>query len=196
MSRNLDFILFIFISISAFTVSSRPIASDPEHHVAATPLTKSLVFKSSDGDKFDVELQVALQSETIMQMIVDDGGFSDEIVLSFPNITGETMGKVLEYCNKHVYYGGATNNITAMNEMKAFDTEFVNVHYEILFRLFLAANDLKMKNLYDLVGETIGNMMIGKEPEEIHKMFNIKQDSCVDHSAKQEHMRDNIWAFV
>ncbi|KAJ9550286.1 hypothetical protein OSB04_014331 [Centaurea solstitialis] len=186
MSPNLQFFLFIFISISALTtVSSRPIAT--------TPLTKRLVLKSSDGEKFDVELQVAMQSETIRRMIVDDGGVSGEIVLSFRNITGETMAKVVEYCKKHVYYDGATNNVTAMDEMKAFDKEFVNVHYEILFRVFLAANDLKLKNLHDLVGGTIGNMMLGKGPEEIRKMFNINQDSCVDHLAKEEHLRENNW---
>ncbi|MFS8025181.1 hypothetical protein Hanom_Chr16g01471891 [Helianthus anomalus] len=71
----------------------------------------------------------------MMQMIID-GGLSDEIVLSFPNITGETMAKVLEYCNKHLYHESARNNITTVDEMRSFDAQFFDVHYETLFNLF------------------------------------------------------------
>ncbi|KAL4572837.1 hypothetical protein LXL04_019625 [Taraxacum kok-saghyz] len=185
--------LLILISISVFTVSSRPIVSNPDD-VATRPSEKTFVLKSSDGVKFEVQLQVALQSDAIRQMIVD-GGFSDKMVLSFPNITGEIMAKVLEYCNKHVYYAGAVNNITAMEEMRAYDTQFVDVHYETLFKLVLASDELKIKSLLDLVSGKIANMIKGKEVEEIRDMFNVKQGSCVDHSTKQDYLRENAWAF-
>ncbi|KAI3780988.1 hypothetical protein L2E82_10984 [Cichorium intybus] len=174
MSRSfhhLDVALLILISISAFTVSSRPIATSPEDHVVAP----SLVLKSSDGEKFEVKLQVALQSELIRQMIVDDG-FSNEIELSFSNITSETMAKVLDYCTKHDYYDGAGNNLTAVKEMKAFDSEFVNVHHETLFKLILASNELKIKSLLDLTTQKVADMIKGKTPEQIRKFFNIKND--------------------
>ncbi|KAI3515235.1 hypothetical protein L1887_14032 [Cichorium endivia] len=188
--HHLDAILLVLISISAFMVSSRPIATHPEDHVAAT----SLVLKSSDGEKFEVKLQVALQSEAIRHMIVD-GGFTNEIELSFPNITGVIMAKVLEYCNKHEYYDGAGNNLTAVEELKAFDTQYVNVHYETLFKLILASNELKIKGLLDLVSGKIADMIKGKEVEEIREMFNIKQGSCADHSTKKEYVQGNVWAF-
>ncbi|KAI3745237.1 hypothetical protein L1987_58345 [Smallanthus sonchifolius] len=174
-------LLLISIAITVLTVSSRPITT--------TPSPTTVVLTSSGGEKFEVQVQVALQSETIRQMIVD-GGFSNEIVLSFPNITGETMSKVLEYCNKHVYYDGAGNNITAVDEMRAFDAQFIDVHYEKLFELFLAAHDLKIKMLYDIVGERIGDMMKGKTPEEIR---NIGENSCVDDHPQQKEL--NAWAF-
>nr|KAJ0193872.1 hypothetical protein LSAT_V11C800438970 [Lactuca sativa] len=187
----LEAMLLILISISVFTtVSSRPIATGPEGNVAAT----SVILKSSDGEKFDVKLQVALQSEAIKQMIID-GGFSSKIELSFPNITGEIMAKVLDYCHKHVYYDGAGNNLTAVEEMKVFDTQFVDVHYETLFKLVLASNELKIKSLLDLVSGRIAIMIKGKEVEEIREMFNIKQGSCVDHFTKQDSVRENGWAF-
>nr|GEW70474.1 SKP1-like protein 1A [Tanacetum cinerariifolium] len=100
-----------------------------------------------------------------------DGGFNNEnIVLSFPNITSEIIVKVLEFCNKHKHYAVPGNNITADYEMKAFDAQFVNVHYETLLKLHL-----------------------GKTPEEIHKTFNIKNDFTLEE--EEEVRRENAWAF-
>ncbi|KAJ9550284.1 hypothetical protein OSB04_014329 [Centaurea solstitialis] len=163
MPPNLHFILFIFISVSATFVSSRQIATDPRPHIAgaATPLTKSLVFESSDGEKFDVELQ--------------------------------TMGKVVEYCKKHVRYDGASNNVTAMDEMRAFDTEFVKVDQGTLFDLILAANHLNIKSLLDLSSQTLADMVRRKTPEEIRKMFNIKNDFTPEE--EDEVRMENAWAF-
>nr|XP_043613561.1 SKP1-like protein 1A [Erigeron canadensis] len=198
--HHLNSFLFVMTSISIFTVSSRPITTTlDDHEVLATPSVNNLVLTTSDGEKFDVKLQAAMQSETIRQIIAEKG-FSNGMVIDFYNITGETMRKVLEYCNKHVYHYSineeGNKNITALLEMKAFDTEFVNVHYETLFKLFLAANDLKIKDLKDLVGGRIGEMMKGKTPEQIRKMFNINEkSSCVDYAAEEKFVQSNAWAF-
>ncbi|PWA69261.1 S-phase kinase-associated protein 1-like, SKP1/BTB/POZ domain protein [Artemisia annua] len=182
MSLSFLHMLFIFITCSVFLASSNPITTNPDDHV--------VTLTSSGGEQFNVKLHVALQSETIKQVIMD-GGFNDEnIILSFPNITSEIMVKVLEYCNKHEYYAGPGNNITADDEMKMFDAQFVNVHYGTLFKLYLAANDLKIRSLSDLIAETIGNMMLGKTPNKIRQMFNIK-DSCIDHYEQEESDLEN-----
>ncbi|KAI3795584.1 hypothetical protein L1987_38240 [Smallanthus sonchifolius] len=110
---------------------------------------------------------------------------ADEIVLSFPNITRVTMSKVLEYCNIH----GAG----ADDETRAFDEQFVDVDQKTLFDLVLAAHDLKIKMLYDIVGERTGDMMKGKTPEEIRIIFNIGENSCVDDHPLQKEL--NPWAF-
>lgn len=85
--------------------------------------------------------------------MIIDGGFSSKIELSFPNITGEIMAKVLDYCHKHVYYDGAGNNLTAVEEMKVFDTQFVDVHYETLFKLVLVCLTLLSTSSPNLLTE-------------------------------------------
>ncbi|XP_076944649.1 SKP1-like protein 12 [Bidens hawaiensis] len=102
------------------------------------------------------------------------------------------MAKVLEYCNKYVYDDAARSNITTVDETRELDARFVDVHYETLFDLFRAANELKIKKLSDVVGGRIGRLMLGKSVEEIRIMFNIN-DSCVDHHPPQEEL--NAWAF-
>ncbi|KAI3795583.1 hypothetical protein L1987_38239 [Smallanthus sonchifolius] len=153
---------------------------------------KTVVLTSSDGQKFEVQLQIALQSETIRKMI-DDGGFLDEIVLSFPNITGETMSKVVEYCNKHVHYDGAGNNITVNDEMRAFNKQFVDVPNETIFDLILAANHLNIKSLLDLTCQKVTDMTKGKSPDEIRKTFNIKNEFTPEE--EEEIRRENQWSF-
>ncbi|KAI3745235.1 hypothetical protein L1987_58343 [Smallanthus sonchifolius] len=124
--------------------------------------------------------------------MIADGRFSDEIVLSFPNITGETMSKVVEYCHKHLHYDGAGNNITA-DEMRAFDKQFVDVPKETIFDLVLAANHLNIKSLLDLTCQTVANMIKGKSPDEIRKTFNIKNQFTREE--EEEIRRENAWSF-
>ncbi|KAI3994494.1 hypothetical protein MKX01_012751 [Papaver californicum] len=58
-----------------------------------------VTLKTSDGENFNVEEAVALQSGTIKHMIEDD--CADNII-PLPNVTSKIMAKVVEYLNKHV----------------------------------------------------------------------------------------------
>ncbi|CAN1759300.1 SKP1-like protein 11 [Linum perenne] len=55
------------------------------------------------------------------------------------------------------------------------------------------ANYLDIKELLDLACEYIASMMKGKEPEEIRKIFNIKNDYTKEE--EDEVRRENQWAF-
>ena len=54
--------------------------------------------QSSDAQEFQVEEDVAFQSETVKNMIEDTGA---DFAVPLPNVNGVTLSKVLEYCNKH-----------------------------------------------------------------------------------------------
>ena len=58
-----------------------------------------ITIKSSDGETFEVEEAVALQSQTIKHMIEDDCADSG---IPLPNVTSKILSKVIEYCKKHV----------------------------------------------------------------------------------------------
>ncbi|WVZ78300.1 hypothetical protein U9M48_026036 [Paspalum notatum var. saurae] len=53
---------------------------------------KLIVLKSSDGEEFQVEEAVAMESQTLRHMIEDD---CPENGIPLPN--------VIEYCNKHIH---------------------------------------------------------------------------------------------
>ncbi|PSS00455.1 SKP1-like protein [Actinidia chinensis var. chinensis] len=151
--------------------------------------SKKITLKSSDGEAFEVEETVALESQTIKHMIEDDCADS---VIPLPNVTSKILAKVIEYCKKHVD-SPKTEDRSAEDELKTWDAEFVKVDQPVLFDLILAANYLNIKSLLDLTCQTVADMIKGKTPEEIRKTFNIKNDFTPEE--EEEVRRENQWAF-
>ncbi|CAN1229774.1 SKP1-like protein 4 [Linum perenne] len=133
----------------------------------------------------------------IKNMIDDDCA---DGTIPVANVTGKVMAKVIEYCKKHV--DEEEKQKAAANPLKDWDGKFVKeLSMEMLFDVTLAANylDIKaanyldIKELLDLTCEYIASMMKGKEPEEIRKIFNIKNDYTKEE--EDEVRRENQWAF-
>jgi hypothetical protein len=59
--------------------------------------------------------------------------------------------------------------------------------------IFHAANYLNIKSLQDLTCQTLAKMVKGKMPEDIHKMFNIKNDFTPE-EAEEVH-QETQWLF-
>ncbi|KAL1322673.1 hypothetical protein HN51_067664 [Arachis hypogaea] len=146
--------------------------------------TKKITLKSSNGEAFEVDEAVALESQTIKHMIEDDCADSG---IPLPNVTSKILAKVIEYCKKHV------NAAASEEDLKMWDAEFVKVDQATLFDLILAANYLNIKSLLDLTCQTVADMIKGKTPEEIRKTFNIKNDFTPEE--EEEIRRENQWAF-
>ncbi|PIA28613.1 hypothetical protein AQUCO_06800047v1 [Aquilegia coerulea] len=149
--------------------------------------TKMVTLNSSDGESFDVEEAVILQSQTIKHMIEDDCADNG---IPLPNVTAKILAKVIEYCKKHVEVEGQS---IEQEELKSWDADFVRVDQATLFDLILAANYLNIKSLLDLTCQTVADMIKGKTPEEIRKTFNIKNDFTPEE--EEEVRRENQWAF-
>ncbi|KAF5739325.1 putative skp1 [Tripterygium wilfordii] len=153
--------------------------------------SRKITLKSSDGETFEVDEAVALESQTIKHMIEDDCADNG---IPLPNVTSKILSKVIEYSKKHVDAAKAEERpATADDELKAWDAEFVKVDQATLFDLILAANYLNIKGLLDLTCQTVADMIKGKTPEEIRKTFNIKNDFTPEE--EEEVRRENQWAF-
>ncbi|KAL9231849.1 hypothetical protein vseg_007018 [Gypsophila vaccaria] len=146
--------------------------------------SKKVVLKSSDGEEFEVEEVIGEESQTIKHMIED--GCADNVI-PLPNVTGKILSKVIEFCRKQVEAVGSSH------VLKCWNSEFVKVDQDTLFDLILAANYLDIKKLLDLTCQTVTDMMKGKTPEEIRKIFHIKNDYTPEE--EEEVRRENQWAF-
>ncbi|CAJ1930492.1 unnamed protein product [Sphenostylis stenocarpa] len=150
---------------------------------------RKITLKSSDGEAFEVDEAVALESQTIKHMIEDDCADSG---IPLPNVTSKILAKVIEYCKKHVDAANPDDK-PSDEDLKAWDADFVKVDQATLFDLILAANYLNIKSLLDLTCQTVADMIKGKTPEEIRKTFNIKNDFTPEE--EEEVRRENQWAF-
>nr|KJB17604.1 hypothetical protein B456_003G007300 [Gossypium raimondii] len=142
---------------------------------------RKITLKSSDGESFEVDEAVALESQTIKHMIEDDCADNG---IPLPNVTSKILAKVIEYCKKHVE-APKTDDRSADDELKSWDADFVKVDQATLFDLILG--------LLDLTCQTVADMIKGKTPEEIRKTFNIKNDFTPEE--EEEVRRENQWAF-
>ncbi|OIV92674.1 hypothetical protein TanjilG_18025 [Lupinus angustifolius] len=155
--------------------------------MATTP--NKITLTSSDGESFEVDEAVALQSQTIKHL-VEDGCADNGIPL--PNVTSNILALVVKYCNKHVEPSDSDKKSNDQ-DLRAWNADFVKVDQATLFDLILAANYLDIKSLLDLTCEAVAEMIKGKSPEEIRRKFNIQNDFTPEE--EDEIRRENQWAF-
>ncbi|XP_028754130.1 SKP1-like protein 1 [Neltuma alba] len=152
---------------------------------------ENITVVSSDGDEFKMSVAAAMQSEQLKQMLTDDSISIDKVPME--NVSTEILVKVIEYCQKHADHeaaakanGGGTSDSEA-EELNKWDAEFMKVDVEDkLFHILMAANYLEIKGLFDLACQTVADLIKGKTPKQIRKIFNLKNDFTPE---EQERLR-------
>ncbi|KAJ7955071.1 SKP1-like protein [Quillaja saponaria] len=140
---------------------------------------KKITLKCSDGEAFDVDEAVALQSETI-KLMIEENCADNSIPLSL--VKSKILAKVIEYCKKHVEATDLEDRFSNYYLMD-WDSDFVKVDYTTLFDLLLTANYLNIKSLLDLAAQAVADIIQGKSPDFIREFFNIK---CKNEFASEE----------
>ncbi|KAJ8759118.1 hypothetical protein K2173_004125 [Erythroxylum novogranatense] len=142
--------------------------------------------KSSDGEIFEVETEVAMLCKVVGSMM-EDGCAND--VIPLPNTGSKVLGMVIEWCRKRT-----TCNLSK-GEVNQWDAEFMdNIEdQEVLFGLILAANYLNVELLLSRLCQKVARMMRGKSPEQIRQLFHITNDYTPEE--EEQIRRENQWAF-
>ncbi|XP_010029650.2 SKP1-like protein 1B [Eucalyptus grandis] len=151
--------------------------------------SRKVTLLSSDGESFEVEQSVAVESITIKDSI-EEGGAGNAIPV--PNVNSKILAKVIEYCKKHVESAKAEDRVDD-EDLVAWDADFVEVDRATLFDLIRAANFLNIKSLLDLTCQTVADMIKRMTPEEQRKTFSIRNDFTPEE--EEEVRRENQWAF-
>lgn len=132
-----------------------------------------VILVSPEGLKVEVPRNVAELSNLVKEMLADDD--DDEVPeIPLPNVTKETLDKVIEFCKHHVNdplpeieKPLTSNNLADI--VPEWDANFIEVEQSTLFNLILAANYLDLPPLLDLACAKVASMIKGKTPEEIRK---------------------------
>lgn len=139
--------------------------------------------KSSDGEVFSVDLEIAKMLQTI-KIMLDDLGFddNDDEIVPLPNVNAVILRKVIEWVTYHkddppsVIDEDDDEQERRTDNIPSWDMDFLNVDQGTLFEIILAANYLDVKGLLDVASKTVANMIKGKTAEEVRKTFNIQND--------------------
>jgi len=156
----------------------------------------NIKLQSSDGEIFEVDVEIAKQSVTIKTMLEDLGMDEEEDEpVPLPNVNAAILKKVIQWCTYHKDDPPPPeddeNKEKRTDDISSWDAEFLKVDQGTLFELILAANYLDIKGLLDVTCKTVANMIKGKTTEEIRKTFNIKNDFT---PAEEEQVRkENEW---
>ncbi|XP_013202520.1 S-phase kinase-associated protein 1-like [Microtus ochrogaster] len=106
----------------------------------------SIKLQSSDGEIFEVDVEIAKQSVTIKTMLedlgMDDEGDDDPVPL--PNVNAAILKKVIQWCTHHKDDPPPPeddeNKEKRTDDIPVWDQEFLKVDQGTLFELILAAN--------------------------------------------------------
>ncbi|XP_022093132.1 S-phase kinase-associated protein 1-like isoform X2 [Acanthaster planci] len=156
----------------------------------------NIKLSSSDGEIFELDVEIAKQSVTIKTMLEDLGvDEDDDEAIPLPNVNSAILRKVIKWCTYHKDDPPPPeddeNREKRTDDLCGYDLDFLKVDQGTLFELILAANYLDIKGLLDSTCKTVANMIKGKTPEEIRKTFNIKNDFS---PAEEEQVRkENSW---
>jgi len=151
--------------------------------------------KSSDGEVFEVDTDVAKASVTIKTMLEDLGvGENNDEVVPLPNVNSSILKKVLLWANYHKNDPPVVedeNRDKRTDDICSWDAEFLKVDQGTLFELILASNYLDIKGLLNVTCKSVANMIKGKTPEEIRKTFNIANDFSPQE--EEQVRKENEW---
>ncbi|KAJ7940466.1 Skp1 family, tetramerization domain-containing protein [Mycena leptocephala] len=168
---------------------------------------------TSDNEQFTTEKDIVERSVLIKNMLEDVGESDQPIPL--PNVSSSVLKKVLEYCEHHRGEPlPAADSEQSQDETRKrttdiseWDQKFITVDQEMLFEIILqpttSTSSLCCMSTFpfsfvcllchsDVGCKTVANMIKGKTPEEIRKLFNIVNDFTPEEEAQIK--KENEWA--
>ncbi|KAK4265736.1 hypothetical protein QN277_026750 [Acacia crassicarpa] len=132
---------------------------DKEEKIEDLPIkpTKEVFLKSSDGDIFAVDYNVALMLESIKDMVEYEANSTANSSIPL-KVSSKILIKIIEYCHKHAESSDSEDK-TSGTDLKEWDAKFVEVDNATLSDLILASNDLNIKSLQDLACQKVGDLI-------------------------------------
>lgn len=128
---------------------------------------------SNDGSEFPITVEVAKMSELVASLMeeADEDG-SRVIKVPLPNVSTNTLRKVVEFCNHYQEVEpmrsierGPLRSTNMADHVQLWYAEFVDdarCTKDELFELLLAANYMDIETLLNLAGPAIASRISGK----------------------------------
>ncbi|KAH7692360.1 S-phase kinase-associated protein 1 [Dioscorea alata] len=142
---------------------------------------------SSDGKRFEVDVDLAKQSPIIAPAVKQHDG-NDPPTISI-NVPSEILPKIIDYWETHAQE--EPESVRKKNEL--WDAEFVKMDTHLLAPVIMAAHYLEMTELVELTCQRVADMIKGKTIEEMHEILGIENNLTKE---EEDELRQQIpWAF-
>ncbi|VDM51727.1 unnamed protein product [Angiostrongylus costaricensis] len=122
--------------------------------------------QTKDNEIFEVAASIIGMSKLISTMSEDLNLQDDDTPVPIPNVSANIFKKIVLWCEKHRYVGD--DRAGSQNVLEQWDNDFFNIDHPTLFEL-----------------------ITGKTPEEIRKMFNIVNDFTPEE--EEQIRKENAW---
>jgi len=151
---------------------------------------------SKEGTHIDLPKDLAVKCGLFKTMLEDA---PDDEELPVPSVGESIMHIVIEYL-RHISEPGyakpnierpvKSNNFAEL--VPAWEAEFTNKEYTVLWDMVSAGVFLDMKDFYELAAAKLASVIKGKTAEEIRQLFGIVNDLTPEEIAKIQ--EENKWA--
>lgn len=121
-------------------------------------------------DEIEVSIDIANMSPTIKNMIDLQGN----IPIRLHDVKKLVLLKIIDYC-KYYFRTFPHPSRDLKNDMTPWEKTFLTVPQQLLTDLTKASDYLKIIPLRDICCCTVANMIKGRTPEEVRKIFNIEK---------------------
>jgi S-phase kinase-associated protein 1 len=157
-----------------------------------------------EGEVYNVPINVAKMSALVATTIDDDDDDDDdddkatEREIPLPNVKGEVLAKVIEYCEYYTNKEAMTQIQTPLKSSKledlvqTFYVEFVKLDQPLLFELVTASNFMDIKPLLDLTCLAVSISIKGKTAAQLREIFNISNEFSPEEEAQVR--EESQWA--
>ncbi|OIV92515.1 hypothetical protein TanjilG_02278 [Lupinus angustifolius] len=159
----------------------------------AEPNLPLISLKTADGETFNVSPIIAKHMEIVQNFIGDDSSVSvTSSVVPLPNVNASELSKIIDYLDyHHNFRKGVDSND---EEAKEFDEKFTKgLSHDELKMLLIAANYLNVKELLELLFQTIADIIENKSVEYVRNFFGIV--STYTPEEEEELRQQHRWAF-
>ncbi|KAI5332563.1 hypothetical protein L3X38_022692 [Prunus dulcis] len=170
-------------------------SAEEEKNDAAPDGEKTKIsLKTSEGEVFEIEENVAMEFHTVKAFFQDEG-VSREVVMPIPNVNSVELVKIINFCTKTLELKRkADHEENAKKELRLFYQDFVkDESTEHIMELILAADYLHVDDLLEVLNQCVADRIKNKSVEYVRKLFGVENDFTPEEEQKLR--EEYAWAF-
>lgn len=142
---------------------------------------------SMEGAEYDLDIEIAIQSRLIANMI-EDVGFSQNVI-PLNSVAANVLELIIDFCHKYLQDPVDSDDPI---DIPLWQVNYCTENDHLIFDILLAANFLDVRHLFDLCTKYLGSKLVGKSPEALLSILGVEMGFLPEE--QQQVIDKNEWA--